>query len=85
MDENKEVLTEEQTAPEQPQKKKMGKAELVCTIIFLVITVAAVGFFGYTYFSAYISALAGNQDAGWGVAFSFIYNLYFITRVENCQ
>lgn len=77
MDENKELLTEEQTAPEQPQKKKMGKAELVCTIIFLVIAGAAIAFFGFYYGWGVIAMIDSPSNGVLAFAITFALNIQY--------
>ena len=77
MDENKELLTEEQTAPEQPQKKKMGEAELVCNIIFLVIAGAAIAFFGFFYGLGVISMIDSPSNGAFGFAITFVLNVRY--------
>ena len=74
---NLQLDTPQEPVSPTPEKKKMGKAELICTIIFLVITVAAVGFFGYYYVITVIDMIAGGDLAALGFAFAFAYNLYF--------
>ena len=80
MNENKEILTEEQTAPEQPQKKKMGKAELICTIIFLVVAGAAIAFFGFYYVNSVIAVFT-HESGALAFVFAFVINIQYNSAV----